>query len=180
MGIISNAMQSAPAAPAQSAASSAIADPILSKTKASVEAKVSPQIKKQFLSIENAGLAILSHGDMPKMVLQKIQSNPDVTAVVSDGVANLISMIYNQVAPKVAQEKLQEFNASFVAAVPSASVALMCQVLDMAAQALHTQITQQLVAACTQQTAQKVLGKFHIGNQQIQQAVAAGQARQGA
>jgi hypothetical protein len=98
--------------------------------------------------------------------------------VVSDGVANMIAMIYNQVSPKIPQQGLPKFNALFVAAAPSAAIALMCQVMDMAEQALHVQINEQLVAQCSQQTAKKVLAKLHIGDQQVQQAVQAGKAAQ--
>jgi hypothetical protein len=180
-GIINSAMQGAtqPNAAPSAAPTTNIADPILKKTKLGIEAKIGPQIKKQFLSIENAGLALLSSGNMMKLALQKIQGSQDLAGTVSDGVANIIATIYNQVAPKM--QGNQQFNDLFVAAAPSAGISLMCQVLDMAKQALNINITQQLVAQCSQATAQKVLAKFHITNQQIQQAVAAGkQAQAGA
>lgn len=185
-GIISSGMQAPDTTQANAAyapttaASTNIADPLLKKTKMGVEAKINPRIKSQFLSIENAGLALMSSGNMPKLIMQKIQSNPDVATVVSDGVANMIAMIYNHVIPTIPKPGAQQFNSLFVAAAPSAAIALMCQVLDMAEQALHTQVGQQLVAQCAKETAQKVLGKLHIGNGQIQQAVAAGKANQGA
>lgn len=148
-----------------------IADPILKKAKLAIESKISQNIKSQFISIENAGLALLSNGNMPKLVLQKIQSSQDLVGTVSDGVANMIAMVYNQVSPKM-QANIQQFNAQFVAAAPSAGISLMCQVLDMAERAVGAKITPQLVAQCSQMTAKKVLAKLHISDQQIQQAVA--------
>jgi hypothetical protein len=170
-GIIASALQNDTPQTAQS--NTNIADPILKKTKIGVEGKISPAIKSQFISIENAGLALLANGNMPKLVLQKIQSSSDLVGTVSDGVANLIATIYNQVAQKMQGNK-QQFDSQFVAAAPSAGISLMCQVLDMAERALGIKVTQDLVAQCSQATAQKILGKFHITNDQIQQAVAAG------
>jgi len=171
-GIIASALQNDNSQNGNTQGDTNIADPILKKTKLGIEGKISPAIKSQFISIENAGLALLSNGNMPKLVMQKIQSSSDLVGTVSDGVANLIATIYNQVAQKM--QGNQQFNNQFVAAAPSAGIALMCQVLDMAERALGVKITQDLVAQCSQQTAQKILGKFHITNSQIQQAVAAG------
>lgn len=176
-GIISNAMAPAQAAPQ---VSTNITNPILKNAKEGIEQKVKPAIKDQMLRIENAGLALLSSGKMPQLVLQKLKSSNDTAGVVSDGVANMIAVIYNQVSPKIPQDQLPKFNTTFVASAPAASVALMCQVLDMAEKALSLQITPQLVAQCTQKTGKKALAKLHIGDQQIQQAVSAGKQATGA
>lgn len=178
-GII-NSVAPQPAATSDSGAQTAIADPILKKTKQSVEAKISPQLRKTFLAIENSGLELLSAGTMPQMVLKKLQSSPDVVGVVSDGVANVIATVFNSITKQMPPQQQQQFGATFLPAAGPASVALMCQVLDIAKEKLGLQITQDLVAKCTQATTQKVLAKFKVNNQQIQQVVEAGRQQGGA
>jgi hypothetical protein len=165
----------APAGP-----SSNIVDPMLNKTKMAVEAKVGQQIKQTFMQIEMAGLALVTQGQMPSLILKKIQGNPDVAGVVSDGVANVIAMIYNEVSGKMQPDQSKAFAPQFLAAAPAASVAIMCQVLDMAEQALKIQMTPDLIAKTTQATTTKVLTKLHVSQDQIQQAIAAGNQQKGA
>ena len=183
-GIIA-AAQAAPAAPAPTAAapagpSSNISDPLLNKTKIGIEAKVGAAIKDQFLRIEIAGLALLTHGDMPQMVLQKIKSNPDTVGVISDGVANVVAMVFNQVESKIPQPQRAQFTSGFIAAAPAAGIAIMCQALDMAEQGTQIKVTPDLIAACTKATGDKVLAKLHISPARVQQAVAAGKQAKGA
>lgn len=179
-GIINSAVQNAALPSPSPAASSGMGDPLLQKTKTGVETKVSPAIRQQFLRIENAGLALITQGDMPQRVLQKIQGNPDVADAVSDGVANTLALVYNEVSSKMPAAQKKDFDTSFLAAAPTASIAIMCQVLDMAEQALKIKVTPDLIAQCTQQTTTKVLLKLHVSQDQIQQAINAGRQKKGA
>jgi predicted nuclease of predicted toxin-antitoxin system len=77
-------------------------------------------------------------------------------------------------------DQSKAFAPQFLAAAPAASVAIMCQVLDMAEQALKIQMTPDLIAKTTQATTTKVLTKLHVSQDQIQQAIAAGNQQKGA
>ncbi len=185
-GLINSAMT--PTAPmAQPSAASAptqgvppIRDPILQKIKTDAETHIDPKYKQTYLGIEVAGCNIMFNEKMSKLVLQKLKSNPDISATVSAGVANVIGMVFNHVTEKMAPPQKKQFAESFVPSVGTAAIALMCQVLDLAEQTIGIKITPDIAATCSQATGAAALAKFGINDAKIHQVVTAGQQGQGA
>lgn len=150
-----------------SKASQKMSDPLLKKVEAGVESKVQPQMKKEYLKIIVAGMRVMfdqkTSGQMTKMLTE----GQDLSGNVAKGIAILIGIIYEQSGKKMS-----------IPAGCVASISLMAQALDFASKTMGVQITPDLVADCTQKTTRAVMAKFGIGQQQIDQAIAAGRAKQ--
>lgn len=177
-GIINQGMQpqaSQPAAP-QGGAPQGVSDPILQKIQSGIDAKVQPQIKKQYLSIVVAGMKVILSPQFNQRIMQKLKSSQNLVADVSAGVANIVATIYNEVGKNMAPQDKQ----TFVAASGPASTALMCQVLDIAEKTVGAKVDAGMAAQCAQATAMATLQKFGIDQGKMQQAATAGQQKQGA
>lgn len=174
---MADAMPTAQSAPqAASTGSSGISDPTLQKIQSGIDAKITPQLKKQYLSITVAGMKVILSPQFSQRIMQKLQSSQNIVADVSAGVANIIATIYNEVGKNMAPQDQQ----TFVAAAGPAAVSLMCHILDIAEKSIGTKITPDMAAQCAQATVMAVMQKFGIDQGKMQQAVNAGQQQQGA
>lgn len=176
-GIINQAMQAqaSPVAPQQGAAQQGVSDPILQKIQSGIDSKVTPQLKKQYLAITVAGMKVILSPQFNQRILQKLKTSQNLIADVSAGVANIIATIYNEVGKNMAPQDKQ----IFVAASGPASTALMCQLLDIAEKAVGAKVDAGMAAQCAQATVMATMQKFGIDQAKMQQAVAAGQQKQG-
>lgn len=173
-GLISGAM--APTAATTQAASPAPAgapplNPILQKVESGIEAKVSPQSKKMYMSIVVASMKLAFDAKTHPLLIKGLQSSPDMVKNVSLICAGMIGTVQS--------ESKQDANA-FVPAAVLASITLMCQILQFAEQAGMLQVTDDLAARCSAATTSAVLAKFGVDKAKVQQAVDSGKAQQAA
>lgn len=175
---INQAPQTAPAAADPMAAPGAtptggsdLKNPILKQIESSIEAKVSPKIKKTYLAIVVSAMKLCFDEKTNPSLIKGLKSSADIPKNVSLICAGMLGTIYKQSGHKNGQE--------FVSAAVPASMTLMCQILQFAEQSGMIQLTPQNVSQCAALTSQAVLKKFGIDHGKVQQAVAAGQAKAG-
>lgn len=161
---------------AQQPATQGVSDPILQKIQSGIDAKVTPQLKKQYLSIVVSGMKVILSPQFSQRILQKLKSSQNIASDVSTGIANIIATIYNEVGKNMSPQEKQ----LFVAASGPASTTLMCQVLDIAEKTIGIKVDSDMAAQCAQSTAIATLQKFGIDQAKMQQAVAVVQQKQGA
>lgn len=145
-------------------------DPMLKRIERSIDAKVSPNLRKQYLQILVAGMRIIYHSDISKQIADKLKSTMDIKGDISKGTANIIATIFNEVGKNLKPDQ----KSAFVAASMPAGVTLMCQLLDYSEKIAGTQVTQDLIAETSQATSVELLKKFGINEQQVKQAIAVG------
>lgn len=153
-----------------------IDDPMLKRIERGIDAKVSPQLRKQYLQILVAGMKVIYHSEISKQIADKLKSSMDIKGDVSKGTANIIATIFNEVSRNMRPEQ----KTSFVAAAMPAGVTLMCQLLDYSEQIAGTKVTEDLIAETSQATSVELLRKFGIDESQVKSAIAAGQKKVGA
>lgn len=148
-----------------------LADPLLQQIEQKLEAKVPPQLMKQYQAIVVSGMAILYNAKTAQFIKQRMQASPDMVENVSKGVADLIMMVFQnsgQHASKAATE--QFFQASMLACVT-----LMCQVLDMTEKVGAVKVTSDMIGKCTQATYKATMAHFGVTPQMVQQQMMKGQ-----
>lgn len=137
---------------------STLSDPILQQIERQIDAKVPPQLKRQYDAIVTAGMAILYNKKTEQFIQQRMQASPDMVKNVSKGVADLIMMVFqNSGQMKNVKAKNEFFQASMLACVT-----LMCQVLDLTEKLGVLQVTTDLVDQCTQATYNETMAHFGI------------------
>jgi len=151
-------------------------DPMLKRIERGIDAKVSPALRKQYMSILIAGMKIIYHSAISDQIANKLKTSMDIKGDVSKGVANIIATIFNEVGKKMVPQQ----KSNFVAASMPAGVTLMCQLLDYSEQIAGTKVTEDLIAETSQATSVELLRKFGIDENQVKQAIAAGQKKVGA
>jgi hypothetical protein len=147
------------------AADQQLDDPLLIQTEKSIEQSVPPEHKQMFDSIVLAGMNVMFSKETASLMEQQLDEGGDIVSNVSDGVAKLIMIVFN--------ESKQDVNA-FMPASVLAAVVLMCQALDYAEQTRGAQVTPEIVAQCTKQTQLKVLKTFGVSEEQVNQVAASG------
>jgi len=145
-----------------------VSDPLLKKIEAGIEAKVPPELKKEYLKVIVSGMKIMYDEKTSEQMIKMINEGNDVTGNIARGIALLVGMIYQQSGKKMS-----------IPAGCMAAIVLMTQALEFASKTKGIEITPDLVAECTQKTSRAVMAKFGIGQEQIDMATKAGQAKQG-
>ncbi len=145
-------------------------DPLLIQTEQAIEQSVPPEHRQMFDSIVLAGMNVMFSKETSSLMEQQLDEGGDLASNVSDGVAKLIMIVFN--------ESKQDIN-SFMPASVLAAVVLMCQALDYAEQTRGAQVTPEVVAMCTKQTQLKVLKTFGVSEEQVNQVAAAGMQQMG-
>jgi hypothetical protein len=151
-----------------------ISDPLLKKIEQGIDQKVPPQIRKEYLAIIVAGMKIIYHSEMSSRITEKLKNSMNIKGDVSEGVANIIAVIFNEASKTMDQAKKQQF----VNAAMPAGISLMCQLLDYSEKVAGTHVTQTLIAEVAQATSVVLLRKFNIDQAQVKQAIAVGQKAQ--
>ena len=161
--------QPATAAPVQASANSmpSSSDPILKQIQDGIDAKVAPNLKRDYLAVIVAGMKIITDPKASARIVQKLRTTQNLPQDVSQGVANIMAVIANS----------SNGNINVPAAMP-ASIVLMCQVLDLAEKTAGLQLTPDLAAQCTKATADAVLEKFGATDQKVHAVVQSAQAQQ--
>lgn len=151
-----------------------LTDPVLEQIVQQTEDKVktlSPQLQDAYQRIVTPGMKILytpqTH-QMERQGIAKITGPQDVPNAVAQGVAKIISTLY-----QASQRKM-----SIPMSIPAATT-LACYILDDIAHIKGIPMTPDLVAQTTQAVVQKLYALYQISPQQVQQAIDAGKAKQG-
>lgn len=150
----------------QGAGAETLDDPILKQIETGIAQQVPADVKKMYDSIVLAGMKVMFSKETSDLMEQQLSASDDVVTNVSDGVAKLIMIVYNQSGQQVDQ---------FAPAAGLAAITLMCQALDYWEQAMGGEVTEELAAQATQATMQKVLESFGITQDQVGQVIAAGE-----
>lgn len=148
----------------QQGAGEQIDDPILKQIEQNIEQQVPPELRNGYNSIMLAGMDIMFSKETANLMNQQIESNPDIVQAVSEGIANLMMLIYSE-----SQGKME------IPAAGLASIALMAQALDYWEKAYGGTVTPEIVNEATKATMAKTLEKFGITQDQVQQVIAAGE-----
>jgi hypothetical protein len=138
-------------------------NPLLQQTEQAIQSKIKPQFMPQFQKAVTAGMSLLYSPALHQKMVAGIQSssNPEQNAAL--GAANLVGTMQNQ-----------SKNAIPVQLVAPVALVLMCEILDFISQVGKVQVTPQLIAQCSQDTAHAVLVMMGINQQQMHQVVAKG------
>jgi len=147
-----------------------IEDPILKQIEQGIEQSVPPEMQDTFQAAMVSGMTIMFSKETSNLMTDQLNASGDIVKNVSEGIAGLIVMIYNE--GKLTE---QQIPALAMAAVP-----LMCQALDYAEKANGIDVTPELAAQCTKATTAAVMQKFGISQDQVDQVIATGQQQGGA
>jgi hypothetical protein len=158
------------AADPMSAGAETLDDPVLKQIEQGIEQSVPAEHRKMYDSIVVAGMNVMFSKETSQMMDQQLAAQGDPVTNVADGIAKLIVIVFNESKQQPDQ---------FAPAAGLASITLMCQALDYAEQAKGIEVTPELAAQCTKLTVTKVMEKFGISQQQLDQVVAIGQQQQG-
>lgn len=168
-GLLNPQKNSEASAPAPGASASGdLQDPILQQVERGVEEALPPEIQEGYNAIVNSGMAVMFSPETSSMMTDQLENGGgDIVANVSDGIAKLMMLLFNE-----SKGQMQ------VQAVGPASIVLMCMALDFWEKTGGGQVDEQLVADATKQTITKTLEKFGITGEQLKQVIAAGQQAQ--
>lgn len=177
------APQSQPASPMPQAAqgtSTSLSDPILQKIEAGIETKIPPQMKANYLSSVNAGMAAMFGQGNGQKLAQKFKSSQNINADITSGIANVFAVILNQIMSKIPPQQQKQFAQTFLPALLSASATLTCHALDTAEKVGALKVTPQLAAQAIHDSALACLQKLGVGPSQIKQMASNGKQAQAA
>lgn len=160
-----------PITSADQAGAESLDDPLLKQAEQQVDAAVPPEHRQMYEATIVAGMNVMFSEETSDLMEQQLSESADLAANVSDGVAKLIMIVFN--------ETQQDPNQFAPGAVLAATV-LMCQALDFAEQTGRGEVTPELLAQCTKMTQMKVLKIFGITEDQVNQVAQAGMQQQGA
>lgn len=167
------ALQAAPAqavpVPDQSAqgAIPSSSDPILKQIQDGIDAKVSPNLKRDYLAVVVAGMKVITDPKSSQRIVQKLRTTQNLPQDVAQGTANIMALVANS----------SNGNINVPAAMP-ASIVIMCQILDLAEKTAGLKLTPDIAAQCTKATADAVLEKFGADDQKVNAVVQSAQAQQ--
>lgn len=150
-----------------------ISDPMLRQIERGIDQKVPPQLRKQYLATLVAGMKIIYHSEMNQRITDKIKNTLDLKKDISEGVANIVAMIFNEVSKTMDDTT----KSNFVAAAMPAGVSLMCQLLDYSEKITGNQVTKEMTAEVAQATSVTLMRKFGIDEARVKQAIEAGQKK---
>lgn len=145
------------------AAGGKISNPVLAQIVAGVEAKVSPQLKKQYIAITTASMKMMADPRASAGIIHRLERTPDVLKNVADGVSNFLGQLYLESGKRM----------SLPAAMP-ASIYIACHVMDIAEAKGMIKITPDNAADCIHATTDATMKVFGISDEQVHQAVSAG------
>lgn len=151
--------------------SDSLNDPLLKQVEDGIEKAVPPEHQKMYQSIMVAGMNVMFSKETSQLLDQQLAVSNDIVTNISDGIAKLIMIIFNESKQSV---------DDFAPAMGLASISLMAQALDYAEQAKGIKVDEQIIADCTKATMQKVLARFGIQQNQVDQVIAAGQQQNSA
>lgn len=141
-----------------------IKDPMLQQIEQGVEQQVPPNLKKGYDAIMLAGLQVMFSKETSNLLNQQLESNPDIVAAVSEGIAKLMMIIYSESKGKMD-----------IPAAGLACISLMAVALDYWEKAYGGEVTPEIISEATKETMKKTLEKFGITGDQLEQVMAAGQ-----
>lgn len=184
-GLLNSTKQPAPAAPGAQPAPAAppdgqapgtpgdnkIDDPILQQAEQSIEASVPEEHRAMYESIVLAGMKVMFSKGTASLIEQQLDEGGDLASNVSDGVAKLIMIVFNESKQSVDQ---------FAPASVLAAVTLLCHAFDYAEQSRGTEVTPEILANATKQVQMKVLKSYGISEDQVNQVAAGGMQQGGA
>jgi hypothetical protein len=153
-----------------------ISDPILRQIESGIDKKVPPQLRSNYTSIIVASMKIIYSSEASKRIADKLRSSQDVQADVSQGTANIIAMVYNEVSKNMDDKA----KVNFINASMPACISLMCQLLDFAEKLGAIEVTKDIAAEVSIATSKEMLKKFGITDEMVDNAVAQGQNKGGA
>lgn len=152
-------------------AAESLDDPLLKQAEQEIDASVPEEHRAMYESIVVAGMNVMFSPQTSQLIEQQLAEGGDLANNVSDGVAKLIMIVFNEAGQDVNQ---------FAPASVLAAVALLMQALDYAEQAHGAQITPEVIAQATKMTQLKVLKSFGVSEDQVNQVAQAGMQQQGA
>lgn len=167
--------QSAPDGAPSQASAETLHDPILKQIEQGIEEKIPAEMKDAYLAIVVAGMQIMFSKETSKLMDQTLAMPGDQVTNISQGVAKLMILIYNE-SKKGAQDK---GGMDVRMAVPAA-ITLLCQALDYWEATKGGQVTPEVAAEATKQTMKATLKAFGIGEDKIAKTIEAGQQQGGA
>lgn len=143
-------------------------NPLLSKTRAAILAKVDPRLQKVVLKMVNAGHQIMFSPQTRHLLQQQLQGNAQNPEAVGSGIAKLLGILFNK----------SKKTAPVQALIPAGMV-LMCDGLDFLEESGAVQVTSQFLAQCTQAAGSAILQMLGVKPEQVQQAMSQVQAQSG-
>jgi len=150
-----------------------VQNPLLKQVEAGIEKQVPTDIREAYDRIVVAGMKIMfdekSHGNM--QLVKDPQAKNDIVGSVSKGIAGLMYIMHEQSRGPNGGEPTMPLEPAVLA-----SITLMTKSLDFAERGLGVRIDRQILADCTEATAEQVLRKFNISQEQVEEVVARTQA----
>lgn len=144
-------------------------NPILKQIEDGIEASVPAELKKQYMTVVVAGMKVMYSKNTSKFLEQRLNESGDIVKAVSNGIADLLILIFNESGRKMS-----------IPAAMLAAFTLMANALDFAEKAGKVEITPELVTQCTEATWQAATSRFGITKDKIDQVVAqSGKGAQG-
>lgn len=136
---------------------------LLQKTRDQLLSSVNPpQLTQAVETVVEAGKKVMYSEQTRDLLLEQLQADGDVPEIVGSGVAKLAVLLYSEYKNTLPMEVLMP--ASFL---------LMLESLDFLERAGEAEITNDLLAECTQETGASVLQAFGITPEKIAEAQAA-------
>lgn len=173
----SNAPQESAKQPPQSSedvSAASLSDPILKQIEQGIEDKIPPEMKDAYLRIVVAGMQIMFSKETSQLLDKTLEMPGDPVSNISQGVAKLLVLVYNESKKSPDQEGMDVRMA-----VPAA-IALGCQALDYAEHTKGLKMTPEMAAQMTKETMSATLKAFGITDDQVNQTIQAGQQQGGA
>lgn len=156
---------------AQDTSAKSLTNPVLQKIESGIESQLTPKNKTQYLSFVTAGMNVMFSNQSGQRVLNKLKTSTDIVSDVSQGIANVIAVIFNEASTNINAQQVQELIAG---AIP-ASVTLMTQAFDAYEKLTGQIVSEQMAADATKYTTRAVLAKFKITQDKMKQVITAKQ-----
>lgn len=153
--------------------SESLNDPILKQIEQGIEEKIPPEMKDAYLAIVVSGMQIMFSKETSALLDKTLDMPGDMVTNISQGIAKLLGLIYNESKKSAAPG--QESKGMDVRMAVPAAISLLCQALDYWESARGGKVTPELAAQATKQTAMATLKMFGIGEDKVNQTIAAGQ-----
>lgn len=155
------------------ASAASLSDPILKQIEQGIEEKIPAEMKDAYLRIVVAGMHIMFSKETSQLLDKTLEMQGDPVSNISQGVAKLLVLVYNESKKSPDQEGMDVRMA-----VPAA-ITLACQAMDYAEHTKGLKVTPEMAAQMTKETMTATLKAFGIGEDKINQTIQAGQ-QQGA
>ena len=137
-----------------------IKNKILKQVVDGIEQKVEPEMRGAYDRIVTAGLKIMFGEETHDMMAKELEKEGDIATNVADGISRLIALLY------VKSKETMPIPAAILA-----SITLMAEALDFAERKMGVPVTNDVVDAAAEATAEQVLRKFGVTPENLQQLV---------